>query len=71
MYELSLNEIDQVAGGEKKSKEKTPPKSGTLPRPTRGESEAGREFNDLMGMLDALGSWIGISIYDAVHKQQK
>jgi hypothetical protein len=69
MYELSLNEIDQVAGGEKKKKEL--PKPGTPKRPTNGESEKGKELNDLAFALDALGSWLGITIYDALHKQQK
>jgi len=61
MIELSLNEIDQISGGAKT------PKSGTLARPTRGESEKGRELNDLAGALDALGSKIGIGIYDWIH----
>lgn len=53
------------SGGDK-GKEALPP-AGTMSRPTRGESDWGERFNDAAGALNSLGSWIGISIYEAIH----
>lgn len=60
MYELTHEQIDFVAGGVTKE-------SGTLSRPTRGESEIGRRFNDAAGMLNDFGHWLGSWLYDRIH----
>jgi hypothetical protein len=58
MYELNMQEVDFVAGGAP---------SGTLSRPTRGESDWGQRTNDIAGMLNDFGSWLGIKVYNMVH----
>lgn len=70
MQVLSKTEIEFVSGGFQdisrgKGAAKTP--SPSLSRPTPGESEHGRELNDLAGMLTSFGSWIGITLADMVH----
>lgn len=55
-------------GGEKGGdKGKDLPESGTLTRPTRGESDWGERFNDAAGAINSLGSWLGLKIYDVTH----
>ena len=78
MYELNAFEIICVSGGTKKKESEpkggTPePKSGTLTRPTAGESEYGRVFNDIAGALNSFGSWLGCTAYDVINgsKQHK
>ena len=63
MYELNAFEIDSVNGGAGKAQ----PKAGSLARPSKGESERGKEFNDIAFALDAFGSWVGITVYDLLH----
>lgn len=63
MYELKTFEIDFINGGAGKAQ----PKAGSLARPSNGESERGKQVNDLAFALDALGSWIGIKVYDLTH----
>ena len=61
MRELMLNEIEFISGGGGES--------GTLDRPFRGESEAGRWGNDIAGALHSFGGWLGRSVYDLVHRK--
>jgi hypothetical protein len=65
MQLLTHSEIEFVCGaGEKSAPE---PKPGTLERPTRGESEYGRNLNDLFGLLTSFGGWLGRTLYDVTH----
>lgn len=61
MRELTVKELEFVSGG------RVNVSAPSLSKPTRGESELGKQINDIAGMLDALGSWIGISIFDWTH----
>jgi hypothetical protein len=60
MQELTFAEIDLISGGGDAA-------SGTLARPTRGESEYGKMVNDVAGAAYSFGSWLGIKIYDIIH----
>lgn len=61
MQELNMIEIGLVSGAGGM------PASGTLARPTRGESELGKKINDLFGTATAFGSWLGIKVWDLTH----
>jgi hypothetical protein len=73
MQLLSESEIKFVSGGfqnvegNNKTARTSASPGPSLSRPTPGESERGREVNDLAAALDALGSWIGIGLYDLFH----
>ena len=66
MQVLSQTEIMLISGGREVVNGQRKP-SPSLNRPTPGESEHGREINDLFGALTSLGSWIGISLADWIH----
>jgi len=56
MQSLDAVEIDEVSGG------------GTLHDPiTNPQSEIGKLINDIAGMLNEFGSWLGGEIYDLTH----
>ncbi len=65
MRELMLSEIECISGGGKEAEVE----SGTLAKPFRGDSEKGKWGNDIAGALNALGGWIGRSIWDMTHKK--
>lgn len=71
MHVLSESEITFVSGGfqnvDKKGAKTSPSPGPSMSRPTPGESERGREINDLAAALNAFGSWLGIAVYDLVH----
>lgn len=60
MRELTTLEIALVGGAIRNG-------DPSLARPTRGESELGRQINDIAGMLNEFGGWLGRSIYDWIH----
>lgn len=68
MQALTFSEIEFICGAG--DKPKAEPKPGTLERPTRGESEYGRNLNDLFGMLTSFGGWIGRTLYDVTHNEE-
>lgn len=56
MQVLNSVEINEVSGG------------GTLHDPiTNPQSEWGRFINDIAGMINEFGSWLGGEIYDLTH----
>jgi hypothetical protein len=62
MQELTMAEVLMVSGAGKEKEE-----SGTLSRPTRGESEYGRMVNDIAGALTSFGGWFGCKVWDWTH----
>jgi hypothetical protein len=60
MQELTMAEVLMVSGAGKAE-------SGTLSRPTRGESEYGRMVNDIAGALNIFGGWLGCKVWDWTH----
>jgi hypothetical protein len=71
MYELTMQEVDFVAGGIDKNlpmvATPSPSPSPSLDRPTPGESEWGKMVNDVAAAATAFGSWLGGKIYDLTH----
>jgi hypothetical protein len=60
MRELTILEIGLVGGSIRNG-------DPSLSRPTRGESELGRQINDIAGMLNDFGGRLGRSFYDWTH----
>lgn len=63
MQVLTTCEVDFVSGGQSDHYERP----GSLSRPTRGESEWGKRFNDVAGALNSFGGWLGRTIYDLIN----
>ncbi len=60
MQELTIEEVLMVSGAGNAQ-------SGTLVRPTPGESEWGRRINDIAAAANAFGGWLGCKIWDLTH----
>lgn len=64
MYQMTASQIDMVAGGQDCSKETKSSMKCPVPNP---QSEAGKMADDVAGVANDVGSWLGGKIYDLTH----